>query len=346
MRALQLTQWQHEPEIREVPIPTAGPGQVVIKVAGAGACHSDLHVMDWPAGALHYQLPFTLGHETTGYVAQLGAGVTGWREGDAVAVYGPWGCGHCRMCHLSAENYCEHAAEIAGAGGGLGFDGGMAEYMLVPAARNLVSLGTLDPRAAAPLTDAGLTPYHAIKRWLALLTPGSTVVVIGVGGLGHVGIQITRALAPANIIAVDTLPAKLELARQIGVSAALLANDDAAAAIRQLTHGQGAELVLDFVGADATVALAAAVVRTGGAISIVGLAGGTLPVRFGALPFEATVTIPYWGTRVELMEVIALAEAGKIAPHVEYFALQDALTAYHRMRDGQLEGRAVIVPNG
>ncbi len=154
--------------------------------------------MELPEGIIPYDPPFTLGHENTGHVAALGAGVTGWHEGDAVAIYGPWGCGRCRACRLSFENYCEHTSEVRGAGGGLGLDGGMAEYVLVPSARLLVPLGDLDPVEAAPLGDAALTPYHAIARSRAALVPGTTALVIGVGGLGHMAIQILRALTPAR----------------------------------------------------------------------------------------------------------------------------------------------------
>jgi propanol-preferring alcohol dehydrogenase len=136
--------------------------------------------------------PFTLGHENAGWVAGLGGGVSGFKEGDPVAVYGPWGCGRCHACQLSMENYCEHWAEIGGFGGGLGFDGGMADYMLVPAHACWCRLATLSPAKAAPLSDAALTPYHAIKRALPRLNADSTVVVMGVGGLGHMAIQLLR----------------------------------------------------------------------------------------------------------------------------------------------------------
>ena len=159
MQAFQLTAWKHDAELREVDVPDPGPGQVLLKVAAAGACHSDLHLMhDFEPGLLPYGLPFTIGHENAGWVESVGAGVTGLDVGEAVAVYGPWGCGRCSRCQQGNENYCEHQVEIGAAGGGLGRDGGMAPYMLIDAARHLVPLGDLDPVQAAPLTDAGLTP--------------------------------------------------------------------------------------------------------------------------------------------------------------------------------------------
>lgn len=346
MTAVRLTGWQKPPEVTRVPVPEPGPGEALLKVAGAGVCHSDLHVMDWPAGTMPYDLPFTLGHETSGWVHALGPGTqnTGLREGDAVLVYGPWGCGVCPACARGAENYCHRAAELRAAGGGLGLDGGMAEYMLVPSARLLVPLGDLDPRTAAPLTDAALTPYHAIKRSLHKLVPGTAAVVIGVGGLGHMAVQLLKALSPVDVIAVDLASDKLDLAAGAGADHCVPAGEGDADRIRTLTGGLGATLVLDCVGADATMATAAACAAVEADITVVGLAGGTLPVTFGAVPFEAAVSIPYWGTRPELAEVVALARAGRIRPHVEMHPLGEAGEVYQRLRDGRVDGRAVLVP--
>ena len=168
MKAYQLTAWQSQPELREVAVPEPGPGQVLLKVGGAGACHSDLHLMEWPEGTLDFGLPFTLGHENAGWVEALGAGVEGLEIGEAVAVYGPWGCGRCRACRLSAENYCERQAEIGAFGGGLGLDGGMAEYMLVPHSRLLLPLGDLDPARRGAALRRG---PHALPRDQALAAP-------------------------------------------------------------------------------------------------------------------------------------------------------------------------------
>ncbi len=343
MKAYRLTGHQ-QAELGEVDVPEPQAGQVLIKVAGAGACHSDLHLMERPPGASRFSLPFTLGHENAGWVEALGPGAAGLEVGEAVAVYGPWGCGHCRACRASRENHCENAAQIGAAGGGLGRDGGMAPYMLVPAARLLVPLGDLDPVQAAPLCDAGLTPYHAIKRNLGRLVPGSAAVVIGVGGLGHLAVQILRAISPAQVIAVDIDEAKLTLARELGADHAVGSGEYAPAQIRELTHGLGAMVVLDFVGTEATIKLAASVARPDGEVAVVGLAGGTLPFRAGALPFDCAITVPYWGSAVELTEVLALARAGRIRSRVQPFPLSRAAEAYAQLRDGTIEGRAVITP--
>lgn len=346
MKALQLVAWRHEPELREVPQPDPGPGQVLVRIAGAGACHSDLHLLhDFDASMMPFELPFTLGHENAGHVAALGPGVSGWEIGEPVAVHGPWGCGRCPRCRRSAENYCERMATTDPGGGGLGLDGGMAEYLLVPAARHLVPLGDLDPVLAAPLTDAGLTPYHAIARSLPLLVPGSSTVVIGAGGLGHLAVQILAAVCATRVIAVDPRPTARDLATSSGAHHAVAPGPDAAAEIRELTAGRGAELVLDLVGTDDSLLLAAGVVRTLGQVTLVGIGMGTYPYSFFTAPYEASFTSTYWGSATELMEVVALATAGHLRPHVTPFPLGRAAEAYAALAAGQVDGRAVIVPD-
>lgn len=358
MKALRLTAPQKRPELTDVDVPRPGPGQVLVKVGGAGACHSDLHLMDYPA--LPFPVPFTLGHETAGWIEETGPGVTTVASGDAVAVYSAWGCGTCPNCRTGVINYCDNSftpriralmtgrladpSQIPAAGNGLGADGGMAEYVLVSSA-SLVPLGSLDPVEAAPLTDAGLTPYHAVKRSLSLLVPGSTAVAIGVGGLGHMGIQILRALCPARIVAVDVSESKLALAKELGADAAVRSTDDTVRQIYDLTGGRGAELVLDFVGADDTIAFGAQVVRSQGHLTVVGLAGGSYSFSAQSLPYATSLASVYWGSVTELAEVLALAADGKISAHIERFALADAVEAYERMRAGTLQGRAVIVPH-
>jgi propanol-preferring alcohol dehydrogenase len=346
MKALQLTEWKRPPEMREVDDPEPVPGGVVIDVAGAGACHSDLHLMhDFEAGALPWGPPFTLGHENAGRVAAIGAGVEGLEVGEAVLVYGPWGCGRCHRCRAGMENYCERQATIGAYGGGLGLDGGMAPRMLVPKARHLVPIGDLDPVDAAPLSDAGLTPYHAIKRSLSLMPPGSVTVVIGAGGLGHMAVQMLDAMTSTTIIAVDTRERARATARANGADDAFGPGDDTAAAIIDASKGRGADVVLDFVGSDDTLALGAQLVRPLGHLTIVGLGGGTLPVSFFSIAYEVSIASTYWGSLTELMEVVALAQAGKVKAQVTRFDLSDAVHAYEAMERGELDGRAVITPS-
>ncbi|MEO3784362.1 NAD(P)-dependent alcohol dehydrogenase [Actinocorallia sp. B10E7] len=355
MRALRLTAWKSDPVLVEVPEPDPEPGQVVVRVAGAGACHSDLHLMrDFDEGSLPWGPPFTLGHENAGWVHRIGRGVTGLEPGMPVAVHGPWGCGFCSRCRLGIDTYCERpdAAPVPSGGGGLGLDGGMAEFLLVPDARFLVPLPPgLDPVTAAALTDAGLTPYHAVRRSWPKLPPGSTAVVIGVGGLGHLAVQILRATTAARVIAVDTRPKALDLALESGAHLALRSGGpdgttaEVAARIREQTSGRGADVVLDFVGSDGTLALAAAIPRMLGDLTLVGIGGGRLDFSFFSPPYETSVQSTYWGSRPELAEVLELAAQGLLKPALTRFPLEEAMTAYRLMERGELVGRAVITPS-
>ncbi|MCP1996147.1 NAD(P)-dependent alcohol dehydrogenase [Flavobacterium sp. HSC-61S13] len=320
--------------------PKPSGDQVLIKIAGAGVCHSDLHVID------HGTVPgpFTLGHENAGYIEEVGESVSGYKKGDAVLVYGPWGCGHCKPCQQSFENYCDHQSERA-FGGGLGLDGGMAEYMLVPSSRLLVPIYDLDPVLAAPLTDAALTPYSAIKRSLNKLTPDEYVVVMGIGGLGHTALQILKETTGATVIACDISDDKLNFAKQLGATYVINSKDtDAAEQIKKITGIKKAKVVLDFVGAPSTMELGAQVVSLNGDLTIVGLGGGSLSVASGKIPFGTSVTMPYWGSQAELVEVVALARQGKIHIEIEKFPMDRVLEVYDKMRNGQLKGRAVLIP--
>jgi propanol-preferring alcohol dehydrogenase len=344
MLAFQISTWHEEARLVEVDEPVPGPGQVVIEVGGAGACHSDLHMMHGPPAPGPFALPFTLGHENAGWVAALGSGVTAVEVGQPVAVYGAWGCGACERCLVGSENYCE-GAPPGGAGPGLGLDGGMAERLLVPDVRHLVALPDgLTPAQAAPLTDAGLTPYHAIRRSLAKLGPTSTAVVLGVGGLGHMAIQLLRATSATRVIAVDTRPEALELALDLGADLAVEAGAEAASAVRSATGGRGADLVLDFVGADESLACAASCSRPLGDLTLVGVAGGSLGFGFMDVPYEVSLQSVYWGSRSELVEVLELAARGVIAPSTTSYALSEAAQAYRDLEQGAVIGRAVVVP--
>jgi propanol-preferring alcohol dehydrogenase len=296
---------------------------------------------------LGFKPGFTLGHENAGWIAELGSGVTGFKEGDAVAVYGPWGCGRCHACQLSSENYCENWAEMDGFGGGLGRDGGMADYMLVPDARLLVPLGDLSPEKAAPLSDAALTPYHAIKRALSQLTADSAVIVLGVGGLGHMAIQLLRVLAPVAIVAADVDDKKLKQAQSLGADHIVNNRnvDDAAERILKITGPRGAKLVLDCVGVQPTLDLGAKLLGRNSIWTVVGLGGGHHDFHHGSTPYGTSMSIPYWGTRVELMEVIGMARAGRIHAETTSFPLTKAVDVYEKLKAGQITGRAVLVPD-
>jgi len=344
MRAIQMTAPGVLEQV-EIPAPTPGPGEVLLNVGAAGACHSDLHILDAPAGV--FPTPLTLSHEVAGTIAEVGAGVTGWSPGDRVAVYGIMGCGRCRACLRGLENQCR---TVPVGGIGISRDGGLADQMSVHASR-LLPIGDLDFAAAAPLTDAALTPYHAIEVARPALRPGNWCVVIGVGGLGHMAVQILKQTTAVRVIAVDSRPAALDLARRLGADETVQAGPDAVERIRSLVGPPpgGADVVLDCVGVDATMTTARNVLSIGGRLMLIGLGGGTTPVAAVAdspppVPFEAVVEMPFWGTRAELYEVLALGREGLIHSAVQTFPLDQTIEAYRQLRAGEIEGRAVIVP--
>ncbi|MBB2974563.1 propanol-preferring alcohol dehydrogenase [Microbacterium endophyticum] len=343
---MRFTAWQTFPTLEDVPRPAPGPGEVLLKVAGAGACHSDVSIFsDFTAetspGGM--SAPFTLGHENSGWVEEVGPGVSGFQKGDAYLVYGPIGCGHCVPCTRGQDTYCQNVATQPYLGVGLGRDGGMAEYVVVPS-RNLVALGDSDPVTAAPLADAALTPYHAITLAQPVLAKGgATALVIGLGGLGQIAVQILQALTCATVIATDAKEDAMARASERG-AVTVGAGEDQAARIRELTGGRGVDAVFDFVGVSPTIKLGQSVLAQGGRLTVVGIAGGEATWTFFTNPYQAVVTNTYWGTIADLHEVVAMYQAGQITPDIERFTLDEAPEAYKRMQAGTLSARAVIVP--
>ena len=345
MKAFRLPGSGRPPALVDVERPEPRGSEVLVRVTAAGLCHSDLHVIDAGADAMGFPAPFTLGHEIAGRVAATGPAATGVGLDDAVVVYGPWGCGRCPRCLAGRDNYCDRRADLSWAGVGLGRDGGMADYVLVPSARYLEPIGDLDPVQAAALTDAGLTPYHAIRQCRLAPDDGSTVAVIGVGGLGHLAVQLLRALTASQVVAVDVREEALALADRCGAHLSLLATPDADRRIRTASGGPGVDAVLDFAGTDATLDLAARSLRPDGDLVVVGSGGGHLTVRKpGRLPPGSRVSLPFWGTRSELTEVVALGRSGAIRVEVERFPLANAGDAIAHLRAGKVQGRAVLIP--
>jgi alcohol dehydrogenase, propanol-preferring len=334
MAAYRILDWERPPEVAEVEIPTPGPGQIVVRVAGNGLCHSDLVMAQIPRAigeAIGWRVPFTLGHEIAGWVHALGTGVTQLVVGDPVALASPHSCGVCAYCLRGLDNVCADGL----AGRGYGRDGGLADYVLVDSGREVLALGALDPVVAGPLTDAGATSHHAVNRVLPKLTSGSIAVVIGAGGLGAFAVQLLRALSPATVVAVDTNPARLAYVRELG------AHETRAA----LDGGAVADVVLDFVGIDDTIAAGIAAVRPAGAYGLVGAAGGTFKRPwFGGLPRDGDVFTFQGSNIADARAVLALAESGRIRCDIDRFAFDQIADAYAAMEAGTLRGRAVVTP--
>jgi len=343
MKAYRLIKWKSDGELVDVPIPEPGVGHVLLKVGGNGICQSDLHAMDiWEDCPPHLdiQLPMTMGHEVAGWIEACGPGVVGFDIGLPCLVTIS-GCGQCRHCAQGWNNYCLKKGKQVG----FGLDGGLAEFTVVPAS-GIVPLRSLEPWQAAPLTDAGLSSYHAAKRVLPLLMPGSTIVVIGIGGLGHMAVSILKAISPARIIAVDISGQALSLAEDLGADLTLYSDETTATAIQKDTEGGGVEAVLDFVGAGESMSLAAHVIRPLGHIVVIGRGQGIFPFKDRALPYGAIMSTTFGGSKLELQELVALAEAGKIKARIAKFPLCDVQTAFNKMRCAGIVGRAVIVPEG
>jgi propanol-preferring alcohol dehydrogenase len=313
-------------------------------VAGSGLCHTDFTVVS--RDREHWgndQPPFTLGHEVAGWIEEVGTGVTKFQAGDAVAVNPSWAsCGRCHMCRSGEENHCLYQKGIRAPG--VGYNGGHAPYILVPEARFLVPIGDLDPILAAPLTDAGITTYSAIKPALPGIWPGSTAVVIGVGGLGLYAVQFLRLLTGARVVAVDSTEARLKLAREHGADYVVTSGPDAAKQIRELSGGVGASFVLDCVGINPTLATGVAALAWRGRLHMVGAGGGSIPFDFFKMPPGAQLVTSLNGGSIALMEVVDLAALGRLKVLVDRYPLGAAKRAYDDFEHGRLVGRAVLMP--
>jgi alcohol dehydrogenase, propanol-preferring len=338
MTAYRLLDWQ-QPGFTDVVMPEPGPGEALVRVGGVGLCHSDVLFLDSPAGVLPYEVPFTLGHEIAGWVDALGDGVDDLSVGAAVAVACMSPCGQCRWCRRGADNYCVDTWR----GRGFGVDGGLASHLVVRCGE-LVPLGDLDPRLVAPLTDAGATSYHAVQRVRPKLFDDSTAVVIGVGGLGSYAVQWLKLQTSARIVAVEAREERVEAARSLGADEVLLAGDGLSRRLREAVGPDGADAVLDFVGTDQTLNAALRNAATMGAVAIVGQGFGTAQVKWGQPAHDCDVFNPQGATIAELHDVVALAQTGAVQVEVEQFAFADTPRAYERLRDGSLNGRAVVLP--
>ena len=342
MPAYRILGWGEPARFVDVPIPRPGRGEVLVRVAGVGLCHSDVYIMDAPPDRFPFMTPpFTLGHENAGWVDTLGDDVDGFAPGDAVLADSHFICGRCEYCMRGFDNYCVLSL---GRAQGAGADGGLAPYIVVPANR-LVKLRTLDPHVAGPLADAGRTSYHVVKKALPKLIPGSTAIVIGAGGLGGYAVQWLSRLTATRIIAVDVAPHRLALVQEFGAHVTVLSDANVVATLLGLTNDRKAEVVFDFVGTDETIATALSLARTMGTFALVGAGGGTASIAWGRVPLECEVFIPLGGSHPELHEVVALAEQGLVRSEVETFTFDQTEAAYEHLRTGDVRGRVVVCPD-
>ncbi|HTA01479.1 MAG TPA: NAD(P)-dependent alcohol dehydrogenase [Streptosporangiaceae bacterium] len=341
MKAVRLHAFHQQPVIDEVPEPTiTGPLDVIVKIGGAGVCRTDLHIIDgqWDA-AMGTPLPYTLGHENAGWVHAIGSAVTSVDVGDTVILHPTPTCGLCHACRAGQDMHCINSTFP-----GLSTDGGMAEYLLT-SARACVKLDPQTrPQDVAALADAGITAYHAVRKALPLLYPGTTCVVIGAGGLGHIGIQCLAALTATKIIVVDRNPDALKLAEQLGAQHSVVADGSQVQQVADLTGGTGAEVVLDFVAEQGAEADGWAMTGRAGSYFVIGY-GGTLTIpTLDIISTERNIIGNIVGTYNELAELMVLAQAGKVTLHTRTYPLDAAVEALDDLDAGTVRGRAILVP--
>jgi NAD+-dependent secondary alcohol dehydrogenase Adh1 len=341
MKAVRLHAFHSPPVVDEVPEPSiGGPLDVIVKIGGAGVCRTDLHIIEgqWDA-AMGTPLPYTLGHENAGWVHEVGSAVTNVSVGDTVILHPTPTCGFCRACRAGDDMHC-----VASTFPGLSTDGGMAEYLLT-SARACVKLDPqTQPADVAALADAGITAYHAVRKAVPLLYPGTTCVVIGAGGLGHIGVQCLAALTATTIVVVDRNPEALKLAEYLGADHTVVADGTQVQAVADLTGGAGADVVLDFVAEQGAEQDGWAMTRRAGSYFVIGY-GGTVHIpTLDIISTERNIIGNIVGTYNELAELMALAQAGKVTLHTRTYPLGAAADALADLDAGRVRGRAILVP--
>jgi NAD+-dependent secondary alcohol dehydrogenase Adh1 len=341
MRAARLHEYGKRPEIEEVAEPQiTGPLDVIVRIGGAGLCRTDLHIVEgqWREKS-GVALPYTLGHENAGWVHEVGAAVGNVAPGDAVVVHPLITCGLCRACRAGDDMHCANSLFP-----GISADGGFAEFLKTNA-RAVIKLDAgLEPADVAAHTDAGLTAYHAVKKAAKLLHPGTTAVVIGAGGLGHIGIQSLKVLTPAHVIVVDRSEEALELGRQVGADDAVLADGRQVEQLRERTDGLGAEVVLDFVGEGGALEDAIGMLREAGTHYVIGYGGELRVPAIDVISAEINFVGNLVGTYNELAELMTLARQGRVTLHTRAYPLDAINDAMDDLDHGRLHGRGILVP--
>lgn len=339
MLAVQVVEYGRKPVVAEVPEPTLlGEEDVLVRVVGAGVCRTDIHAYEGQlSDVFPTPLPFTLGHEVAGTVVEVGARVTTVGAGSPVILHPLMTCGLCDACRQGNDMFCADSTFM-----GLSADGGLAEIVRT-SQRCVVPLqpGT-DPVAIAPLADAGLTAYHAIKAALPRLDATSVSVVVGAGGLGHLAVQMLKAMSPCAVLAVDPSSTARDLATEVGADAA--AWDDRAAVLAEMSKGTGADVVFDFVGEGDAPAQALPLVARGGSYRVIGYGGEVTVPTMSLVLQELEIRGNIVGSYRELKELVALYERGLLRSMSASYPLADALDAFDALEHGRVRGRAVVAP--
>ena len=346
MKAARLHNYNEYLHIDEVDEPKAdGPLDVIVMIGASGLCRTDLHLKDGDFKEIHeaegVELPYTLGHESAGWVHEVGPAVTNVEVGDAVVVHPLITCGLCRPCRAGDDMHC-----VEGVFPGLFVDGGHADFLKTHA-RSVIKLPDgVQPKDIAAHADAGLTAYHAVKKAADILYPGTRVVVIGAGGLGHIAVQCLKALTPAEVVVVDRLEPALELARDIGADHTVLADGNEVNTVTELTDGYGAEAVIDIVAEQGVEKVAPQMVRDAGTYYVVGY-GGALDIPTQEIILrEISIVGNLVGTYNDLAELMTLAGQGKVRLHTSEYPLDAINDAMVDLENGDLRGRGILIPEG
>ncbi|OZC97690.1 alcohol dehydrogenase [Rhodococcus sp. 06-235-1A] len=341
MRAVQVVGYHKNLEMTEVPIPEVqGPLDVIVKIGGAGVCRTDLHILEgqW-AEKSGVTLPYTIGHENAGWVHAVGSAVTNVREGDKVILHPLVTCGLCRACRSGDDVHCE-TSDFPG----IDTNGGYADYLRTNA-RTVVKIDeSLEPSAVAALADAGLTAYHAAAKAARRLTPRDKCVVIGAGGLGHIGIQVLEALSPAELIVIDRNADAVKLALTLGADHAVVADGTQVDQVMELTGGFGAEVVLDFVGENGSTAEGLAMTRRAGDYHVIGYGENVDVPTIDLVSAEKNIVGNLVGSYNDLCDLMSLAARGAVNLHTQTYSLDDFQSAIDDLDNGRVRGRAILVP--
>ena len=341
MKAVRVHAYHQKVTVDDVPEPkVTGPYDVVVKVGGAGVCRTDLHILEgqW-AEAMDPALPYILGHENAGWVHEIGSAVENVAVGDTVILHPTPTCGLCRACRAGQDMHCSNSSFP-----GLSGDGGMAEYLLT-SARACVKLDSgTRPEDVAALADAGITAYHAVRKAVPLLYPGTTCVLIGAGGLGHIGIQCLAALTATTIVVVDRNPDALKLAEQLGAHHTVVADGKHLEKVQELTDGGGADVVLDFVAEQGAENEGFTMTRPGGSYYVIGYGGELVVPTLDIISTERNIVGNIVGTYNELAELMVLAQRGRVTLHTSTYPLEAAADALADLDAGKVRGRAILVP--
>jgi NAD+-dependent secondary alcohol dehydrogenase Adh1 len=328
-------------ELTEVDKPeVTGPHDVIVKIGGAGVCRTDLHILEgqW-APKTNVPLPYTIGHENAGWVDAIGSAVTNVKVGDKVIMHPLITCGLCRACRFGDDVHCENSQFP-----GIDTDGGYADY-LKTSARSVVKIDdSLEPADVAALADAGLTAYHAAAKAARKLRAGDRCVMIGAGGLGHIGIQVLKALSPADLIVVDRNPDALKLAQEIGADITVVADGTEVQQVLDITGGHGAEQVIDFVGEGGSTSKGLDMTRRAGDYHVVGYGENVDIPTIDIISTERNIIGNLVGSYNDLVELMALAARGKVTLHTAKYRLDQFQDALDDLDAGKVRGRAILIP--